>query len=149
MWCNFPLEYPAGKTVLAGQKVRRVNIYLTNLSFTIYPMGQVGMLQNFNWKFHFSFQQVSPWNASANGMKTATAPDHNVPASSSHKPRQPCSFFLQIWHVILHKLNLPLIIKLCKLTNKCPIFLDYTFPLTFSHKYTRWSYLPQVFVDCD
>jgi len=28
-------------------------------------------------------------------------------------------------------------------------FLDYAFPLTFSHKYTRWSYLPPLFVDCD
>ena len=67
MWRNFPSEYPAGKTVLACQKVRRVNIYLTNLSFTIYPMGQVGMLQNFNWQFHFftkgfAMKSISEWN---------------------------------------------------------------------------------------
>jgi len=47
MFFNSCYQYPEGKNALTCQKVWRVNVYLQKLSFTVYPMGQADMLQNF------------------------------------------------------------------------------------------------------
>ena len=93
-------------------------------------MGQVDMLQNFNWKFHFFLTGVALESISEQNEKCYRAGSKNIYQFIT-QTKAVLLMFLQNWHVILHKFNVPFI-NLCKHTNKCPIFPECTctFPLT-------------------
>jgi len=118
--CSWPIK---NRTVdLKG--VRGPRLSNPDLSYV-----SVGMLQNLIDNFT-SFQQVSPWKASAKGMKTAAEQFSKSTCQFITQTKAALLLFIPTWHVTLHKFDVSLI-NLCKHTNKCPIFPQYTFPFTF------------------